>query len=123
MTAEDKLAAKRTEGEAAIQATIAAMNGTDRAIGEKLHPLITESAPSLIPRTWYGMPAYTKEDGKIVCYFRPAQRFNDRFLMFGFNDLANLDDGDMWPLTFAVKELTPDVEDRIAKLVTQAISK
>lgn len=117
-----KQADKRAEGEAAILATIKAMSGKDKELGERLHPLISSIAPSLMPRTWYGLPAYTNEDGKVVCFFRPAQRFGDRFMTFGFNDIAKIDEGDMWPLTFGLKELTPAVEKQITELVKKAIS-
>jgi hypothetical protein len=120
--ATNKEQEKRAEGEAAIQASIEAMNGLDKEIGQKLHPIISENAPNLMPKTWYGMPAYANKEGKIVCFFRPAQRFNDRFLTLGFNDIANLDDGDMWPLSYAVKELTPAVEQQIAELIKRAAS-
>jgi uncharacterized protein YdhG (YjbR/CyaY superfamily) len=122
MAANDKEAKKRAEGEAAVTATIGAMTGTDRAIGERLHEIITANAPGLVPRTWYGMPAYANENGTAVIYFRPAQRFNDRYLTFGFNNLANLDDGDMWPMAFYLKELTPDVEAKVSGLVKKAVS-
>lgn len=113
---------KRAEGEAAIQISIEAMTGSDKEIGKKLHPIISASAPSLMPKTWYGMPAYANEEGKVICFFRPAQRFGDRFLTLGFNDIALLDDGDFWPLSYAVKELTPAVEQQIAALVKKAVS-
>lgn len=122
MTASDKQAAKRAEGEADVQSAIEAMTGKDKELGRKLHPIITANAPSLAPKTWYGIPAYANENGKVVCYFRPAQRFGDRFLTFGFNDIAKLDEGDMWPLAFAVKEITPAIEKQIAELVKKAVS-
>lgn len=118
----NKEAEKRAEGEAAIQASIEAMNGTDKELGKKLHPLISENAPALMPKTWYGMPAYANKDGKVVCFFRPAQRFGDRFLQLGFNDIANLDDGNMWPLVYAIKEVTPEVEKQVAEVVKRAVS-
>lgn len=118
----DKQAVKRAEGEAAVRLTIEAMQGTDKELGEKLHPIISANAPSLMPKTWYGMPAYANEEGKVICFFRPAQRFGDRFLTLGFNDIAHLDDGEMWPLSYAVKELTPAIEQHIAKLVQRAVS-
>lgn len=118
----NKEAEKRAEGEAAIQATIEAMNGLDKELGKKLHLIISENGPTLMPKTWYGMPAYANKDGKVVCFFRPAQRFGDRFLQLGFNDIANLDDGDMWPLVYAVKEVTPGVEQQIAEVVKRAVS-
>lgn len=122
MATSDKLAAKREEGEADVRSAIEAMTGMDKEIGKKLHPIIAANAPSLMPRTWYGIPAYANEDGKVVCYFRPAQRFGDRFLTFGFNDIAKLDDGDIWPLAYAVKEMTPSVEKLVAELVKKAAS-
>jgi hypothetical protein len=117
-----KEAEKRAEGEAAIQASIAAMSGLDKELASKLHPLISQNAPKLMPKTWYGMPAYANEDGKVLCFFRPAQRFNDRFLTLGFNDIAHLDDGDMWALSYAVKEITPAVERQVAELIKRAVS-
>jgi uncharacterized protein YdhG (YjbR/CyaY superfamily) len=93
----------------------------DRALAERLHALITASAPDLSPKTWYGMPAYAK-DGTVVCYFTPAQKFNSRYATFGFNDVAHLDDGTMWPTAFALTALTPEDEARIGALVKQAVS-
>jgi uncharacterized protein YdhG (YjbR/CyaY superfamily) len=122
MQATDKEAIERAEGEAAVLSAIAAMTGTDRALGEQLHPIIKANAPELMPKTWYGMPAYANKDGKVICFFRPAQRFNDRFLTLGFNDIANLDDGAMWPMSYSVKELNPAEEAKIAALVKKAVS-
>lgn len=113
---------KRAEGEEAINATIEAMTGKDKVLGEKLNSLITTVAPSLMPKTWYGLPSYANEDGKVVCFFRPAQRFGDRFLTFGFNDIAKIEEGDMWPLTFGLKELTPVVEQEITELLNKAVN-
>lgn len=113
---------KRAEGEAAIQTAIQAMSGTDQQLGEKLHKIISENAPNLMPKTWYSMPAYANDEGKIVCFFRPAQRFNDRFLTLGFNDIAHLDDGNVWPLSYAVKELTSEDEARIAEIIKKAVN-
>jgi uncharacterized protein YdhG (YjbR/CyaY superfamily) len=113
--------ADKVDGESAVLAAIAAMSGSDRAMGERLHAIIKASAPALSPKTWYGMPAYAK-DGKVVCFFQSAQKFNSRYATFGFNDAANLDDGAMWPVTFALKELTTADEARIAALVKQAVS-
>lgn len=121
--AADKQAQKRADGEEAIQASLEAMNGTDKELGVKLHEIISTNAPDLMPKTWYGMPAYANQDGKVICFFRPAQRFKDRFLTLGFNDIANLDDGDMWPLYYAVKELTPATEQEVVALVKRAVSK
>ena len=100
---------------------IAEMPEPDRAMAERLHAIIKDSAPDLAPRTWYGMPAYAK-DGKIVCSFQSAQKFNSRYATFGFSDTANLDDGAMWPTSFALKELTAAEEARIAALVKAAVS-
>lgn len=122
MTGNDKEDKLRAEGEAAVLTAIAAMTGTDRTLGERLHPIIKASAPDLVPKTWYGMPAYASQDGKVVVFFRPAQRFNERYMTLGFNDAANLDDGDMWPMTFSLKELTATQETRIAGLVKKSVS-
>jgi uncharacterized protein YdhG (YjbR/CyaY superfamily) len=113
--------AKKVDGERDVLAKIADMQGRDRAMAERLHAIIKASAPDLTPKTWYGMPAYAK-DGKVVCFFQSAQKFNARYATFGFNDTANLDDGTMWPTSFALKELTPAAEARIAALVKQAVS-
>ena len=109
------------DGESAVRDALAAMSPHDRAIGKRLHALIKETAPELSPKTWYGMPAYAK-DGKVVCYFRNATKFKERYAMFGFNDSANLDDGSMWPIAFALEKLTKADEARIAKLVKKAVS-
>ena len=113
--------ADKADGESAVLAKIAEMTEPDRALAERLHALIKASAPVLSPRTWYGMPAYAK-DGKIVCFFQPAQKFKTRYATLGFNDVAHLDDGAMWPIAFALTELTPADEARIAALVEQAVS-
>ena len=113
--------AKKADGESAVLAKIAAMPGPDRAIGERLHAIIKASAPTLSPRLWYGLPAYSK-DGKVVCFFQSAQRFKTRYATFGFMDQANLDQGAMWPTAFALKELTAAEEARIAALVKKAVS-
>ena len=110
------------DGESAVRAALAKMSADDRAIGERLHALIKESAPDLSPKTWYGMPAYANKDGKVVCFFRNAGKFKERYAMFGFNDSANLDDGSMWPVAFALTKLTKADEAKIAKLVKQAVS-
>ena len=116
-----KQAAKKADGESAVLAAIAAMPGPDRAIGERLHAIIKANAPALSPRLWYGMPAYAK-DGKIVCFFQSAQKFNTRYATFGFMHQANLDQGHMWPTAFAVKKLTAAEEAKIATLVKKAAS-
>jgi uncharacterized protein YdhG (YjbR/CyaY superfamily) len=110
---------KKGDGEADLLAKIAEMADADRAMAERVHAVVMASAPELEPKTWYGMPAYAK-GGKVVCHFQPAQKFKTRYATFGFSDLANLDDGAMWPVAFALAELTPDVEARLAELVKQA---
>jgi uncharacterized protein YdhG (YjbR/CyaY superfamily) len=110
-----------SDGESAVLANIAAMPGPDRAIGEQLHAIIKANAPSLSPRLWYGMPAYTK-NGKIVCFFQSTQKFNTRYATLGFMHEANLDDGHMWPTAFALMGLTPIEEVKIAALVKKAVS-
>ena len=98
------------------------MKGTDRAMAERLHAIVTASAPSLSPKTWYGMPAYANKDGKIVCFFQPAEKFKTRYATFAFNDSAHLDDGTLWPTAFALKELTAAAEAKITALVKKAVS-
>jgi uncharacterized protein YdhG (YjbR/CyaY superfamily) len=127
-TAEEKAAMRararelkeRTDGESAVRAAIAAMSPKDRAIAKRLHELIKDTAPDLSPKTWYGMPAYAK-DRKVVCFFRNAGKFKERYAMLGFNDSAKLDEGSMWPVAFAVKELTAADEARIGALVKKAV--
>ena len=109
------------DGESEVLAKIAEMPKPDRAKAERLHAIIKASAPALTPRTWYGMPAYAK-DGKIVCHFQSAQKFKTRYATLGFSDKANLDEGGMWPTSFAFKELTTDVEATIAALLKKAVS-
>jgi uncharacterized protein YdhG (YjbR/CyaY superfamily) len=111
--------AGEADGESDVQAKIAEMSEPDRGIAKRLHAVIRASAPALTPRTWYGMPAYTK-DGKVVCFFQSGQKFKSRYATFGFQDAANLDDGDIWPTSFALHRLTPAVEAKIAKLVKKA---
>jgi uncharacterized protein YdhG (YjbR/CyaY superfamily) len=118
---ELKAAAAKADGERAVLAKIAEMPQPDRAMAERLHALIKASAPALSPKTWYGMPAYANQDGKVVCFFTPASKFNSRYATFGFNDDANLDDGAMWPTAFALTELTADDEARISALVKKAV--
>jgi len=113
--------ANKADGESAVLAAIAAMPEPDRAIGERLHAIIKASAPALSPKLWYGMPAYAK-DGKVICFFRSTQKFKERYMTLGFNNEANLDEGHMWPITFALKELTPTEEARIGALVKKAVS-
>lgn len=113
-------AANKADGEAEVLAAIAAMPGSDRAIGERLHAIVKASAPTLSPRLWYGMPAYAK-DGKIVCFFQSASKFKTRYATFGFQHEAHLDDGGMWPVAFALTELTAAEEARIVALVKRAV--
>jgi uncharacterized protein YdhG (YjbR/CyaY superfamily) len=121
LKAEARANRDRAAGERDVLAKIAEMQGSDRAIAERLHAIIKASAPALSPKTWYGMPAYAK-DGKVVCYFQSAEKFNSRYATFGFNDTANLDKGAMWPTSFALKELTAADESKIAALVKKAVS-
>jgi uncharacterized protein YdhG (YjbR/CyaY superfamily) len=114
-------AADKGEGESELLAKIAAMREPDRAMGKRLHAIIKASAPALAPKLWYGMPAYAK-DGKVVCFFQSAQKFNTRYATLGFSDKANLDEGGMWPAAFALKELTVTEEARIRALVQKAVS-
>lgn len=113
-------AAERAEGEREVLAKIAEMPEHDRVMAERLHALVTASAPSLVPRTYYGMPAYAT-NGKTICFFKPASKFKERYATFGFEQNASLDDGAMWPVAFALKELTPADEARIAALVKKAL--
>jgi uncharacterized protein YdhG (YjbR/CyaY superfamily) len=118
---ERKAAARGEDGESAVLAKIAEMPEADRAMAERLHAIVKASAPSLSPKTWYGMPAYAKGD-KVVCFFQSAAKFKARYATFGFSDKANLDDGNMWPTSFALKELTSAEEKKIARLVKKAAS-
>jgi uncharacterized protein YdhG (YjbR/CyaY superfamily) len=118
---ELKAEASKPDGESALLVKIAEMRGPDRAMAERLHAIIKASAPGLLPKTWYGMPAYAK-DGKVVCFFQSAEKFNSRYATFGFNDGAHLDEGAMWPTSFALKELTAADEARISALVKKAVS-
>ncbi|HEV8633385.1 MAG TPA: DUF1801 domain-containing protein [Chloroflexota bacterium] len=113
--------ADKADGESAVLAKIAEMPEPENAMGERLHAIIKASAPALSPRLWYGMPAYAK-DGKVVCFFQSAQKFNTRYATFGFSDAANLDEGALWPVAFALKELTAAEEATIGALVKKAAS-
>jgi uncharacterized protein YdhG (YjbR/CyaY superfamily) len=117
---ELKAEAERADGESALLAKIAEMTESDRAMAERIHAIIKAAAPTLLPKTWYGMPAYAR-DGKIVCFFQSAQKFEARYATLGFNDTANLDDGDMWPVAFALKALTAVEEEKIIALVKKAV--
>ena len=122
LKAEVRANKNKAEGESAALAAIAALPAPDRALAERLHALITASAPALDPKTWYGMPAYANKDGQIVCHFQSAEKFKTRYATLGFSDKANLDDGAMWPVAFALAEWTEAVEAQIAALVKQAVS-
>jgi uncharacterized protein YdhG (YjbR/CyaY superfamily) len=122
LKAEARANKSKAEGENAMLAAIAGMKEPDRAMAKRLHAIIKASAPALSPKTWYGMPAYADKDGKVVCFFTPAQKFNSRYATFGFNDTANLDEGAMWPTSFALKQLTPTEEAEIVALVKKAVS-
>ena len=118
---ELRAGADKADGESAVLAKIAGMADPDRAMGQRLHAIIKASAPALSPRLWYGMPAYAR-DGNVVCFFQDAKKFKSRYATLGFSDKANLDDGVMWPVAFALKELTATAEVRIAALVKKAVS-
>ena len=118
--AELKAAANKADGESAVLAKIAEMPEPDRSMAERLHTIIKASTPGLSPKTWYGMPAYAKDD-KVVCFFQSAQKFKTRYSTFGFSDVANLDEGNLWPVGYALKELTPTEEAKIVALVKMAV--
>ena len=119
LKAEERASRDRAQGERDLLAAIAAMKGSDRAMAGRIHAIVKESAPDLWAKTWYGMPAYTR-DGKVVCFFKSAGKFKSRYATFGFEEAAKLDDGAMWPVAFALKELTPADEAKIGALVKQA---
>jgi uncharacterized protein YdhG (YjbR/CyaY superfamily) len=121
LKAEARMNKDRAAGESAVLEKIAELEGADRAMAERIHAVVKESAPALAPKTWYGMPAYAKE-GKVVCYFTPAAKFKERYATFGFNATANLDEGNMWPTSFALTKLTPAEEAKIGALVKKAVS-
>lgn len=110
----------KADGEKDVLAKIAEMSGPDRVLAERVHAIVIATAPSLSPKTWYGMPAYAK-DGKVVCFFQSAQKFNARYATLGFSDQAKLDDGAMWPTAFALTEMSPEIEARIGELVQRAV--
>ncbi|MEV0718521.1 DUF1801 domain-containing protein [Asanoa sp. NPDC050611] len=118
---ELKRATAKSDGEAELRAKIAEMTDTDRALAERVHKLVMTAAPELTPKTWYGMPAYAK-DGKLICFFQPAQKFKSRYATFGFDANANLDEGNMWATSYALTKLTAADEKRLAALVKQAVS-
>ena len=117
---EQKAEAQKADGERDVLAKITEMRDTDRVMAERLHVVVKASAPDLSPRTWYGMPAYAR-DGKVVCFFQSAEKFNTRYATFSFSDKANLDEGAMWPTSFALKELTDAEEAKIGELVKRAV--
>jgi uncharacterized protein YdhG (YjbR/CyaY superfamily) len=121
LKAEERANKSKAEGESDVLAKIAEMSGSDRSMAKRLHEIVKSSAPELSPKTWYGMPAYAK-DGKIVCFFKPAEKFKSRYATLGFEDAANLDEGGMWVTSFALKKLTAADEKRIAALVQKAVS-
>jgi uncharacterized protein YdhG (YjbR/CyaY superfamily) len=121
LKAEERTSKNKAAGESALLEKIDEMPEPDRAMAKRIHAIVTASAPDLWPKTWYGMPAYAKE-GKVVCFFQSAQKFNARYATLGFSDTANLDDGAMWPTAFALKELTPAEEERFVALVKTAVS-
>jgi uncharacterized protein YdhG (YjbR/CyaY superfamily) len=122
LKAEKRVNKTKQDGESDVLAKIAEMPEPERAMATRLHAIIKASAPTLTPKTWYGMPAYANKDGKVVCFFQSAHKFNARYATFGFNDTANLDEGAMWPTSFALKELTATAEETIGALVKQAVS-
>jgi uncharacterized protein YdhG (YjbR/CyaY superfamily) len=122
LKAEARMKEDRAAGESAILEKIAEMPESDRVMAERFHEIVKASAPDLVPRTWYGMPAYANKDGKIVCFFQSADKFKARYATFGFDQAANLDEGAMWPTSWALKELTPADEGKIAALVKKAVS-
>ena len=121
MRARAKELKLKTDGETAVKEAIAGMAPNDRTLAKRVHELVTAAAPDLVPKTWYGMPAYANGDGKVICFFRDAGKFKDRYSTFGFNDAAKLDDGSMWPTAFALTKLTPADEAKITKLVKKAV--
>ena len=118
--AEERLNRDRAEGEKMLLEKIAEMPDADRLLAEKIHKIVTKNAPDLMPRTWYGMPAYAR-DGKVVCFFQSADKFKSRYATFGFNDAARIDEGSVWPTSFAVTKLTSADEKRLAALVKRAV--
>jgi uncharacterized protein YdhG (YjbR/CyaY superfamily) len=122
LKAEARRSASRADGERDLQEKIAEMPRADRALAKRIHELVTKNAPALLPKTWYGMPAYANDDGKVVCFFQSADKFKSRYATFGFNAEARLDEGSMWATSFAVTTLTAADEKRIAALVKKAVS-
>jgi uncharacterized protein YdhG (YjbR/CyaY superfamily) len=123
LKAEARADKNKAEGESQVLAAIRAMPEPERAMATRLHEIVKASAPALSPKTWYGMPAYANKDGKVVCFFQSAQKFNTRYATFAFNDTANLDEGVLWPVAFALKELTTTGEAKIGALVKKSVSR
>lgn len=121
LKAEAKRGNDRAKGEAAVQEAISEMAKEDAALATKIHSIVSKAAPDLMPKTWYGMPAYANGDGKVVCFFKSASKFETRYCEFGFNEVAALDDGSMWPTAFAVTKVTGPIEQQLRALVTRAI--
>jgi uncharacterized protein YdhG (YjbR/CyaY superfamily) len=122
LKAQGRSGEKKAENERAVLDAIAEMPDDDRLIAERIHALVTTNAPELLPKTWYGMPAYANQDGKVVCFFKAASKFDGRYAVLGFEDAARLDDGPMWPVVFAIVEWTPAVEKKVAALVKKAVA-
>jgi uncharacterized protein YdhG (YjbR/CyaY superfamily) len=122
LKAEARASKNKAQGESDVLAKIAEMPEPERAMAMRLHAIIKDSAPALSPKTWYGMPAYANQDGKIVCFYQSAQKFDTRYATLGFNDTANLDEGAFWPVSYGLKELTADVEAKIRALVKKAVN-
>jgi uncharacterized protein YdhG (YjbR/CyaY superfamily) len=122
LKAQGRSGQKQADNEQAVLDAIAEMPDADRTIAERIHALVTANAPDLLSRTWYGMPAYAKPDGKLVCFFKAASKFDGRYAMLGFEDTAALDDGSMWPVVFAIVEWTPAVEKKLGALVKTAVT-
>ena len=122
LRAEGKKGAKKADGLQAVLDAIEKMSPEDRMLAERVHVVVSKHAPDLSPKTWYGMPAYANDAGKVVCYFRDAGKFKERYAMLGFNDAAALDDGDIWPISYALMRWSPEVEKKVVELVKAAIS-
>jgi uncharacterized protein YdhG (YjbR/CyaY superfamily) len=122
LKAQGRSGQKKADNERAVLDAIAEMPGADRALAERIHALVTANAPELLPKTWYGMPAYANADGKVVCFFQSAAKFDARYATLGFNDAATLDDGPMWPVTFAIVKWNPAVEKKVVALVKAAVA-
>ena len=122
LKAQGRSGQKKADNEQAVIDAIGEMPDADRAIAERIHALVTANAPELLPRTWYGMPAYAQPDGKLICFFKAASKFDGRYAMLGFEDSAALDDGPMWPVVFAIVEWTPAVEKKVVALVKTAVA-